>query len=278
EPIHLPMDHVEELVIALRAGRGSTEANKWEAVIGFRLTRDGVLGSWREAFEAADQTSSGRLLRRLGGKSVLVVARPRPRLIVGARLALQELIDSQGQPPRLRRDLERLRLETDTQRQLTVLFAPSYLLGDGQSALGQWARVIQGPVELALEEGCPAALVTLAWKGDESYLELRAIPTWEFRRNVEVRWRKQWASLGPSLASRLSEGPPLPEYWRAFAQKVPAMLRFTGEHTRWGWERGQLIVNASLPVEAIHNLALGVIMAGDLALGPRETGGPPIAR
>ena len=81
---------------------------------------------------------------------------------------------------------------------------------------------------------------------------------------------RKWQEIPAAVESHLASINPDP-FWRRVAFRLPSMLRFVVEQTRWGVDRGQFVLNGVLPGVAAHNLTF----AADMLLTAHPEGSPP---
>ena len=182
------------------------------------------------------------------------------RAVVGSEELIATLPELNGGPAPLRRQLETLLKSTDSRSDLCVLFAPSFLFGDGRELLSS----------------APKAQETLRNSIDESMQAVAFATTFEPRWYMELRMlgsetrdaSKFTASLKSSLLAMpdgfekgSSSGVTLHPYWRALGLRYPQMMRALNRYGRFGFEDGQVVANAYLPPDAMSNIVVASWMA-----------------
>ncbi len=179
-----------------------------------------------------------------------------------------ELIDSNGEPPLVSRDLEALAAHTDADRTATLLTSTGFLAaGAARVASGEAEPLRAALAELVGREATAVAL-SVDW-GDKFFVELAAAPA----LTASPRW------LAATLAGRVGKAadrlptPPggaWPEYGRAVLDRFPAMIARLAATTRSGASDNLAVLRSYLPAVAGHNL----LMATELLLAPP---GRPVA-
>ena len=259
------LDDVERLsgtppseLVELRIGWATTAAG--EPVVGIVLIASDVFaetaGTSRElAGETIYDAPEMSLWRPTVGEGRV--------LVIGPRGSIEESIASAG-VPLLAPDVERLIEALDGARQLILIGSPSFLRNDGQLFLPEQLAAPAAAIAALLGERTTVAAASL-FLGETCYVEVDAVPV-----TAEPPRR-----LVDEMASRLGQLPDDVEqhcldlaaggYGGRLIGRLPGMLRVVAAELRWGVEDGLAVLNAHLPREAAHNLAL----ASELALAQK---------
>jgi hypothetical protein len=165
-------------------------------------------------------------------------------------------------------ELEQLAGMLDESRHLTLFGSPHYLLTQGRVVLAGPLAKLAEPLESLFGESLQAAAVS-AHFSEHCYLELDALAT----RDVPPK------ELATELAVRVDGLPDAVEqycaalnpapYGRVLVMRLPQMLRFLTANMRRGAEGKGVVLNAYLPLQAGHNIALATELA--LAQAPGAT-------
>ncbi len=186
-----------------------------------------------------------------GNGKVLVVAPPSE---------IADIISLAGNPPPLRRDIERLLDHTDAERQATIIVAPNSLFSEGQSLFAGELERLRAPLFWFLGDELSGAALSLNWS-DDFFLELVATPklenTPEKASLIFVERCKQIPDKLQQYTANLAD-----PYGREIVARFPNMLRKLAEYTRSGFEPDCAVLRCYLPVVAGHNL----LMAAELTL------------
>ena len=157
--------------------------------------------------------------------------------------------------PLVRRDLEALLDTTNRERHLTLIFSPSFLVGDGGALLsGQWAPIREELLSAVRDEW--RALAFSIHFGDPLYWELRVVgdasmPETESSRRLMAE-SKRW----PKATLTAIQAIPWSPHAGSVLERYPQMIELVTRYTRRGVDRGQAILNGYLPGKAGHNLLL----------------------
>jgi hypothetical protein len=169
--------------------------------------------------------------------------------------AMQTMLEVDG-PPLLRKGIERLLRSSDSARHFSLLFAPSYLLTDGQ---GLWAgdlEKLRDPLAQFLGENIQAVLVS-AHLGDELFLEWRELgPADQRPQDLAQLTRARLEKISAQVENYVATLQPL-AYGRLVVNRFPRMVQLLSDFTRSGVEDQQSVLRCYLPGNAAHNLLLG---------------------
>jgi hypothetical protein len=157
-------------------------------------------------------------------------------------------------------ELEQLVGMLDETRHLTLFGSPHYLLTQGRVVLAGPLAKLAKPLEALFGDSLQAAALS-AHFADDCYLELDAIAT----RDVPPK------DLVEELAGRVDGLPDAVEtycaslnpapYGRVLVMRLPQMLRLVSAKMRSGAEGKGVVLNAILPRQAGHNIALATELA-----------------
>jgi hypothetical protein len=198
-----------------------------------------------------------------GDGKVLVVAPPD---------GMADIIDLAGNPPPLRRDIERLLDHTDADRQVTLIVAPNSLFSEGQSLFAGELERLRGPLFWFLGDELSSAALSMNW-GDNFFLELLATPKLDTTPEKAARIFTQRCSEIPDKLQAYISTLNAQAYGRDVVSRLPTMVRKLSEYTRSGFEADHTVLRCYLPVVAGHNL----LMAAELTLAQSPGGGAQVA-
>jgi hypothetical protein len=204
-----------------------------------------------------EQVHAGQKYRLANAWAYYAPATERELVVVAPQESIAEIIDSQGDPPLLRRDVERLLTHTDADRHVTIVCAPNFLGSEGQRLFQGQLASLHSPLSRFFGDELSAAAFSLHWD-DNFFVELLAVPTLDTspERTSHI------------LAERLAKIPePLEDYvvaldvhphGRRVIARLPAMVRKLAAYTRGGFETDHATLRCYLPAIAGHNLLMGV--------------------
>jgi len=187
------------------------------------------------------------------------------RITIGPQELVATLSELNGGAAPLRRQLETLLLSTDSRADISLLFAPSFLVGDARELL---AAVPSGQalMKATIDESMQAVLLTTTLE-PRWYTELRMIGS-ETRDagKFALSLKQKLEKLPDEIESGMLNATAHP-YWRALSMRYPQMLRSLSKYGRFGIEDGQVVANFYLPSDAVSNLAVTSWMAMKFPVG-----------
>ena len=257
----------------------------WEATTGFKLTEiRELVFSWSEqeggipsptiVVRLVAENTQEEILTTLGnpmpeeteqgtvyqgsGWSFIVPDAP-GLFVMGTQSALIDTLELAGSPPLIRRTLSQLVKQSDRDRHVTFLFAPSFLsttlFRDGHAFYFGEASKVRQPLQWLLGDGLEAAMVSLH-VGDVLYIEARLTAGLTFdKRELVTQLRERMGQLHNKIESHMVLLNPS-IYWRALAFRFPLMVAYLHEQTRIQIEGDTPVLNIALPVHATSNLLL----------------------
>ena len=182
------------------------------------------------------------------------------RAVVGSEELIATLPELNDGPAPLRRQLETLLKSTDSRSDLCVLFAPSFLFGDGRELLSS-ALKAQETLRNSIDESMQAVAFATTFE-PRWYMELRMLGS-ETRdaSKFTTSLKSSLLAVPDGFEKGLSSGVTLHPYWRALGLRYPQMMRALNRYGRFGFEDGQVVANAYLPPDAMSNIVVASWMA-----------------
>jgi hypothetical protein len=176
------------------------------------------------------------------------------------------------QEPLLPRDVGRLVRQSDSTRDVTLIFRPQFLFSDQNHFFTGQCDPMQPVLEHLLGNDVAAASFSVDW-GDNFFVELVAMPALD----------SSPAEMSDELAARVNALPAGVEEFvlglqtslhsRRVVSRLPEMVRKLATYTRHGFDGDAAILRCYLPVAAGHNL----LMATELALAEGQGAGSSVA-
>lgn len=174
---------------------------------------------------------------------------------------MADVLDLEGQPPPLRRDLEQLVEATDSDRMMTLLVAPNYLWSEGKSLFNGPAARLEKPLIWFTGEGLTALGISLHWD-DNFFVELLAAATIDTAEHILAkRFSERIEQLPAGIEDYVFQLDIQP-YGRRLLARLPEMVRALARYARTGHAEGYALVRCYLPPEAGQNL----LLAAELSL------------
>ena len=219
---------------------------------------------------AAEETEYGTLYQASTGS--YLVPESGGLFVMGTKSAMTDTLELEGNPPLIRRTLTQLIKQSDRERHLTILFAPSFLsttlFRDGHEFYFGKPSKIRGPLQWLLGEELEAAMVSLHFDS-VLYIEARMTAGLTVdKRELVTQLHERMGELHDKVEAHMVALNPSP-YWRALAFRFPAMVAFLHEQTRIQIEDKTPVLNIALPIQAASNL----IIASELSLASEPGAG-----
>ena len=182
------------------------------------------------------------------------------RVVVGPQELIATLPELNGAPAPVRRQLETLLKTTDSRSDLTLLFAPSFLFGDGRELLASSPK-LQSTLRESIDETMQAVTFTTTIE-PRWYMELRMLGS-ETRDagKFSTALKSTLTEIPEGFEKELTSGSVVHPYWRALGLRFPQMMRALNRYGRFGLEDGQIVTNVYLPTDAMNNIAIASWMA-----------------
>ena len=219
---------------------------------------------------SAEETEHGTLYQ--ASNSSYLVPESGGIFVMGTKSAMTDALELAGNPPLIRRTLTQLIKQSDSDRHLTILFAPSFLsttlFRDGHEFYFGEPSKIRDPLQWLLGDELEAAMVSLHF---DSVLYIEARMTAGLRvdkRELVTQLHDRMGDLHDKVEAHMVALNPSP-YWRALAFRFPAMVAFLHEQTRIQIEDKTPVLNIALPIQAAVNLTI----ASELSLASEPGAG-----
>jgi hypothetical protein len=168
----------------------------------------------------------------------------------------------------LPKDMETLVGMLDADRHVTLFGSPHYLVHDGRRLLAGPLARLTDPLSAFFGDAIRAAALSLHF-GDSGYAELDAVATADVPASRRAADLKAAVVDAPDAVEEYCVALEPAAYGRKLVMRLPQMIRMLGANLRAGAEGRGVVVNAYLPRNAPHNLALATELA--LAQSPGRT-------
>ena len=199
----------------------------------------------------AKRNSNG--VSRMGSDSIWFPAEAESTFVFGPDSVVGEI--ASGRHARFRREFQHLLDETHDTDHVTLVANPGFLRDEAQGLFpGTHRRLLNGLFAFWSED---AQAVSLGLQlSATSLAEARMIAREELPPRRLAALTRQYVNKLPTRASDFLGRAELDPYWQPLAMRFPAMIRYVAEHTRVAAEGKQVVINAALPRQALHNLLL----------------------
>jgi hypothetical protein len=195
-------------------------------------------------------------------------------LVVAPADSLAEIVaaapaaPAEGLAVSLPKDMETLVGMLDADRHVTLFGSPHYLVHDGRRLLAGPLARLTDPLSAFFGDAIRAAALSLHF-GDSGYAELDAVATADVPASRRAADLKAAVVDAPDAVEEYCVALEPAAYGRKLVMRLPQMIRMLGANLRAGAEGRGVVVNAYLPRNAPHNLALATELA--LAQSPGRT-------
>ena len=208
------------------------------------------------------------------GRVFWMPPRERERVLVMAPRQLMEEIISAPEA-QLERDLEQLVGMLDADRHLTLAGLPHHLLTNGRANAfpGSLSRLAE-PLDAFCGDDVKAAAMSLHF-GADCYAEVDAITSLDTPPAKAARLLTERLARLPDEVEAQCAALAADPHGGRLVMRLPAMLRSLVAQLRSGAEQGGVVLNAVLPRQAGHNIALASELA--LAQAPAAAAAPVAA-
>ena len=196
-------------------------------------------------------------------------------LVVAPADSLAEIVaaapaaPAEGLAVSLPKDMETLVGMLDADRHVTLFGSPHYLVHDGRRLLAGPLARLTDPLSAFFGDAIRAAALSLHF-GDSGYVELDAVATADVPASRRAADLKAAVVAAPDAVEEYCVALEPAAYGRKLVMRLPQMIRMLGANLRAGAEGRGVVVNAYLPRNAPHNLALATELA--LAQSPGRGG------
>ena len=262
------VEQIERLSIALHPDPG--QSGRPEVSLAVRLTKplplDDLLTRWDVA---ESRTPEGAVIYAgdgIGSDAFFVATAEGAEdmvagFAVGSVDRIRDVAEIRGGPIPLPNSLKRLWNAASEKADLVVLATPNFLFADARQLLSVSIPEAVDSLKRFLIPDVSAALLVGSVDEQKTYLELRLSPSGGV---TEVQLLENLhAAIGswPSWAeSFILENVPDPS-WRLLAARLPFMMRFVADHTRYGLVDRTAVTNLYLPTEASAQVGLATLFA-----------------
>jgi eukaryotic-like serine/threonine-protein kinase len=252
----LKLDEIEQLLVTLHNNDAKFPRASFVVKTKEKFTSEDLLAKWGNPPPVKEQSAT-----YYAGPAwaYFIPSSPEDERTFGMGEArdIKEVAAAASAPPKVFRDIERLRRSTDSQRHVTLLCYPPFFFNDDGEPLFSAERArVRRPLQWLLGEHLQAACFS-AHFDEATYIEMRMLGSLD----------KEPYQLAEELRQRLNQIPAAledsfvsfdpPAYWKRLALRYPGMVRELHAQARLGVESDQAIINSVLPASAAHNLVLG---------------------
>ena len=183
------------------------------------------------------------------------------RFAVGSIKRIQTIAENEGGSIPLPRAMQKLWDGSSESAHVVALVTPNFLFADGRELIAATAPELTRPLKRLLITDFAGVLVSLTANNDVFYSELRAVPSGNVSSAALMRTLSSAFDSWPGWADRFSVDAMPDRSWRLLANRLPQMMRYVVEHTRFGVENDVVIANNYLPAAATSQISVATLLA-----------------
>ncbi len=184
---------------------------------------------------------------------------------VGPLEQIQQVASVTGGPIPLTPNLASLWKSASETSDLTALFTPNFLLADARSLLESSAPSLREPLRDMWIPSVNVVMLTAAIDDSDSgsriYLESRMAPSGGVNPPTLMNSIRQSVGGLPKWGDDFIVGAVPDPSWRLLANRLPMMLKFTGDQIRYGLDADSVVLNAYMPANGFSQLTLASLLA-----------------
>lgn len=183
------------------------------------------------------------------------------RFAVGSIARISEVAADEGAAILLPRVMQTLWDETSEEADLSVLVTPNFLFADGRELLKSTVPDLVAPLKVMLVPDTAGVLFVADQVGDSVYLETRMAPSGGVSEAAMMRTLQGSVQAWPEWAEEFIVSSVPDPSWRLLASRMPTMMRFVEEQTRFGVSQDAAVANTYLPIQAVPQVAVATMLA-----------------
>jgi len=256
---HVPLESMDQLV----AGFQPASDGNWDVTLVASIDDAAARRVVEQLAEATPEEHEGQIYHVVGEQAYYFpTSKKNGKVLVVAPVdAITDIIDLAGDPPPLRRDIERLLAHTHADRHVTMVVAPNTLFNEGQTMFAGEMAGLRDPLFWFLSDELSAAALSMHW--DENFfVELIATPTLDTSPERAARILTERMTQMPSKLEEYFAAVNLSTYSEYVVRQLPQMLHMLTQYTRSSFAPDHAVLRCYLPAVAGHNL----LMAAELTL------------
>ncbi|TWU44081.1 Serine/threonine-protein kinase PknH [Novipirellula aureliae] len=285
----VPVDSIARLAVALHRSNDSATGEGWpQCSLAVTLRTPMPLAQLVDSWGAvASRTAEGATIYasdQLGVDAYYVNAGdqqsggPISQFSVGSIDRISEVAEFGGSEISLSRNLKSLWDATSPESDLAVLVTPNFLFSDARAILKTAAPRWESHLKSLLIPDVAAAMFTATFADAKFYAELRFSPSGGVSSPVLMQRMRQAIDATPAWAEDFILDSVPDASWRLLANRLPTMLRFVKDQSRFGVIDQTAIGNVYLPENAAAQVSLAAALAMNTMPSQTEGVGPMPAK
>jgi len=287
----VPLDSIARLAIAMHrpndsgSSTGSAREEGWpQCSLVVTLRTPKPLDQLTEVWDAAaSRTAQGATIYasdQLGADAFYVSSSdqqsggPVTLFSVGSIDRISEVAEFEGSPISLPRNMQSLWDATNSESDFALLVTPNFLFSDARAILKTAAPRWEPHLKSLLIPDVAAAMLTATFTDDKLYAELRFSPSGGVSTPVLMQRMRHAIDATPGWAENFILDSVPDTSWRLLANRLPSMLRFVKDQTRFGVLDQAAICNVYLPENAAAQVSLASALAMNTLPNQTDRAGP----
>ena len=186
---------------------------------------------------------------------------PVKRFAVGSLNQIKGVAENEGGGIPLPRSLQKLWETTSKESDVVALVTPNFLFADGRGMIQSVAPEMEKPLKSILIPDFAGMLVTVATKDGNVYTEMRGVPSGGTNTAMLMTKMSDAIKQWPGWAEGFVVDASPDRSWKLLATRLPQMMRFFIEQTRFGVENDTVVANTYLPGNAASQISLATLLA-----------------
>jgi hypothetical protein len=183
------------------------------------------------------------------------------KFAIGSVARISEVADLEGGEILLPRSLRSLWDHASADADIVAMSPPNFLFADGRTLLQSSVPQMIGPLKSFLIPDVSVGLLVARFDADRVYAETRLTPSGGINEALLLKQLQDSVRQWPNWADQfVIESQPDPS-WRLLAARLPLMMRFFVNHSRFGTSDGSAVANVYLPRRIVPQLSVAISLA-----------------
>ncbi len=197
------------------------------------------------------------------------------RFAVGSLDQIQQVASIQGSTIPLTPILAGLWKSASETSTVTALFNPNFLFTDARQMFDAAAPQLRDPLQRMWIPTVGAVMIAVEVDGERVYLEARMAPSGNVAASTLTNSIRESIQELPTWSENFIVGAVPDPSWRLLANRLPTMLRFTVDQTRFGVDNDHAMLNTYLPAGGFAQLTIASLLAMNTPIANASTTAPP---
>ncbi len=197
------------------------------------------------------------------------------RFAVGSLDQIQQVASIQGSTIPLTPILAGLWKSASETSTVTALFNPNFLFTDARQMFDAAAPQLRDPLRRMWIPTVGAVMISADVDSERVYLETRMAPSGNVAAPTLVNSVRESFQELPTWSENFIVGAVPDPSWRLLANRLPTMLRFAVEQTRFGVDNGHAMFNTYLPAGGFSQLTIASLLAMNTPVGNMPNAAQP---